>query len=260
MRRRTVSSNVTWPGARLFPLYKLLYLARRATTISREHWPGTWRSHAKFAARFPGLPQGIRYSRYCNRVDALPPAAPAPGENTDAIALSLDYDGIAVASSDSLELLKGGAFTAEQFESILEDERRVFDRPTSESSFYCVERPLRDGPLGEALLMLFLARQPALSRLAFKEWLLAQVESAARKSRSSVGGMTRCTCNLPLHVPPRSLPFDAILECWYTDLDAALRSEPDARLLSVFQDHGRFCDAQRSIALLAEVCSRWPLP
>ncbi len=224
-------------------MYKLIYLARRNPTVSRQDWPRTWRSHAKFAGRFPGLPEAIRYSRYCNRIDA-----------TDS-----DYDGVAIACSDNLELLQGGAFTSEQFDSILEDERRVFDRPTAESSFYCVESPVRDGPMGEAALVMFLARHPTLSRVAFKEWLLAQHASIARHLGEGQHAVTRYTCNLPLHVPPASLPFDAIVECWYGSVEETLASERDTRLMTGFDDFARYCDTRRCIALLTSVCYRWPL-
>jgi EthD domain-containing protein len=236
-------------------MYKLIYLARRNPTVSRQDWPRSWRSHAKFAGRFPGLPAAIRYSRYCNRIDAAPPCE----QDIDLVPLSTDFDGVAIACSDNLELLQGGAFTTEQFASILDDERRVFDRPTAESSFYCVESPMRDGPIGEAVLFMFLARQPAVSRMAFKDWLLAQHANVARHLAERQSAVTRYTCNLPLHVPPASLPFDVVIECWYDSLEAALQSEQDARLMPGLEDIGRCCDTRRSIAVLADVCNRWPL-
>jgi hypothetical protein len=41
--------------------YKLIYLARRAATVSREDWPRTWKSHAIFASQFPVLEAEIRW-------------------------------------------------------------------------------------------------------------------------------------------------------------------------------------------------------
>ncbi len=227
-------------------MYKLIYLARRNPTVSRQDWPRTWRSHAKFAGRFPGLPEAIRYSRYCNRIDT-------------ADHLSSTYDGVAIACSDNLELLQGGAFTAEQFASILEDERRVFDRPTAETSFYCVESPVRDGPIGEAVLVMFLARQPALSRVTFKDWLLAQHAGVTQHLAEGQNAVTRYTCNLPLHVPPASLPFDAIVECWYDSVETAIESERDTRLMAGYGDVAQHLDTRRCMAVLANVCNRWPL-
>ena len=49
--------------------YKLIYLARRAATVSRDDWPRTWKSHAIFASQFPVLESKIEWMRYCNRID-----------------------------------------------------------------------------------------------------------------------------------------------------------------------------------------------
>ena len=49
--------------------YKMLYLARRAATVSWEDWPRTWKSHAIFASQFPAMSGTIDWMRYTTRVD-----------------------------------------------------------------------------------------------------------------------------------------------------------------------------------------------
>ena len=46
---------------------KLIYLARRASTVSREDCPRTWKSHSIFASQFPVLEAEISCVRYCHR-------------------------------------------------------------------------------------------------------------------------------------------------------------------------------------------------
>ena len=84
-------------------MYKLIYLARRNPNASREEWPDLWRSHSAFAGKFPGLRGGIKYSRHCKRVDA-----PKVGGVTTA------HDGVAIAYSDTVEVLQGGVFNTNQ--------------------------------------------------------------------------------------------------------------------------------------------------
>src|SRR2546421_2636843 len=89
----------TWEG----PLYKLIYLARRNPNATREEWPALWNSHSAFAGKFPGLRGGIKYSRYCNRMDNVK----VPG-------VSSAHDGVAIAFSDTVEVLQGGCFNTKQ--------------------------------------------------------------------------------------------------------------------------------------------------
>src|ERR1700761_2063677 len=145
--------------------YKLIYLARRKPTVSRADWPKTWRSHAKFASQFPGLPAGITFARYCNRIEQ----PTLDGHSVDLPGLSTAHDGASIGVSDSIALLQGGAFTDAQMTLIEGDERRVFDRLTVDFSFYCTETVVRDGPAGDAVVFQFLARPPDVPRVTFRD-------------------------------------------------------------------------------------------
>jgi hypothetical protein len=214
--------------------YKLVYLARRAAGVSREDWPRTWKSHAVFASQFPVLESGIEWMRYCNRSELA-----APG-------LSLVHDGVAVCGGSSLESLNGTGFAAEDRTRIDVDERRVFDMLTPNFTFYCEEDIVRDGPLGECALFRFLAPRAGMDVAAFRTaWGATSMASAHA---------VRMVRNRPVHVPLPMFPFAGIEEYWFPDLKAARAAL--ATPLSAFDT--AYCDPGASLAILTEVCHRWP--
>jgi hypothetical protein len=235
-------------------LYKLIYLERRNPNVSREDWPETWRSHATFVGQFPALRTGVKYSRYCNRVDN----PMLGGSRVDLPGVSVAHDGVAVACSDNLELLQGGAFTTKQRARIQQDELRVFDRLTPECSFHCTEKPVRDGIVGEATIFRFLVRLPDVPRVSFTERLTGEHARVARDTIDALSSVTRYTHNSPLHRPLPHFPFDAISECWYASVEDAVRSSRDSELAGVARDLEEFCDMERSVVVLTQVCNRWP--
>jgi hypothetical protein len=91
-------------------MYKLIYLARRNPTVTRDNWPETWRSHATFANQFAFVANDISYSCYCNRIDD-PRLA---GQPIDLSCLSSDHDGVALGVSETVETLQGGGFSKEE--------------------------------------------------------------------------------------------------------------------------------------------------
>jgi EthD domain len=234
--------------------YKLIYLARRNPAVGRADWPKTWRSHAKFASQFPGLPAGISFARYCNRIEQ--PAL--DGNAVNLPNLSTAHDGASIGVSDSVALLQGGAFTDAQMRLIEQDERRVFDRLTCEFSFYCTEIVVRDGPAGDAVVFQFLARPPELPRVTFRERLSGEHAQLVNRTIEQVGKVTRYTHNFPLHLPPVDFPFEAIIECWYSSVDDAVRSLRDNLFHAVQQDLGAFTDPRRNVTLLTDICMRFP--
>jgi len=211
---------------------KLVYLARRAATVTREDWPKTWRSHAIFASQFPVLEAKIDWMRYCNRIDGI-----------DLPGLSSAHDGVAVAASDSLEGLNGAGFSAGDRKLIDADELRVFDMLTPHFTWYCEELPVRDGPLGEVCLFSFLMAREGLDRAAFQShWLAGESRPpalATRQVRNRPFGE-----RLPLY------PFDGVLETWFA-------SEADL-IAAGLPELPEFCDPAGSLAVAARVCHRWP--
>jgi hypothetical protein len=214
--------------------YKLVYLARRAAGVSREDWPRTWKSHAVFASQFPVLESGIEWMRYCNRSDLT-----APG-------LSRAHDGVAVCGGSRLEALNGTGFSAEDRARIDADERRVFDMLTPNFTFYCEENVVREGPLGECALFRFLAPATGMDTQAFTSaW------SSAAMPSPYAGRIVR---NRPVHDPLPMFPFAGIEEYWFPDREAA-RAALGAPLPAF---GAAYCDPLASLAILTEVCHRWP--
>jgi uncharacterized protein (TIGR02118 family) len=222
--------------------YKLVYLARRAATVTREEWPRTWKSHAVFASQFPVLEAKIDWMRYCNRID------------TELPGFSAAHDGVAVAASDCLDGLTGAGFSDADRALIDHDERRVFDMLTPNFTWYCEEVPLLDGPLGEVAAFSFLARKPGMTHAEFD----ARWSGAHAKVARETTGMTRYVHNRPIHDPLPLFPFDGIAEAWFASTaqaEAALRS---LALDPLRRDLAEFCDFGQSVVMLTGTCHCWP--
>jgi hypothetical protein len=216
--------------------YKLVYLARRAASVTREDWPRTWRSHAVFASQFPALEAKIDWLRYCNRVELDQPG------------LSQAHDGVAVAAGESLEGLTGAGFSDEDRARIDADELRVFDMPTPNFTYYCEEDVLHagsqnGGPLGKAAVWRFLKRRPGTSRTEFA--------ASWDEHRPTPPSATRYVRNHPVHDPLPLFPFDGIGECWFASLEEAVTSTGVARIPP-------FCDPDGCVTLITTVSHRWP--
>jgi EthD domain len=235
-------------------LYKLIYLERRNPNLTREEWPATWRSHSTFAGQFSRMRGGMKYSRYCNRIDA----PTLNGVRVDLQDVSAAHDGVAVACSDKLELLQGGGFTTKERARIQHDELRVFDRLTPECSFHCTERPVKDGEVGEAVVFRFLARDPDIPRISFTERLTGEHAAVAQRAVDGLRSVTRYTHNSPLHRPLPHFPFDAISECWFESVECAVRALKNGELGAIERDLREFCDLERGVTMLCDVCNRWP--
>jgi len=235
-------------------MYKLIYLARRATGVSREDWPRTWRSHAVFASKFPALEAEIAYMRYCNRIDA-----PTLDGNPCAIeGLSPVHDGVAIAAGDRLDGLNGTGFGEEDRAKIDQDELRVFDMPTPNFTYYCTEAVLRDGKPGEAALFRFLARKPEMTRDQFDLRVGERHAEVAEAVIAKLPTITRYVNNRPVHEPLPRFPFDTIAECWFASAEDAVRALSDDAFGAVTDDLGTFCDLGNSVTILTSVCHRWP--
>jgi len=227
---------------------KLVYLARRARTVSREDWPRTWKSHAIFASQFPAMSGTFDWMRYCNRVDV---AALAD------LPVSADHDGVCVMAAGDLDTLRGTGFTPEQRTRIDADELRVFDRYTPDFSFYCTETLVRDGPVGEAALFRFLPRKDGTTHAAFDAQLTGPHATACANAADALG-VQRWAINLNVGPPPEAFPFEGIEELWFPDVDAAARAVTHARFAQLADTLGGTCDMDRSVLLLTRPTHRWP--
>lgn len=234
--------------------YKLVYLARRAGTVSREDWPRTWKSHAVFASKFPVLEARIEWMRYCNRTDR----PMLDGKQVDLPGLSTAHDGVAVAAGDSLEGLNGTGFAEADRALIDQDELRVFDMLTPNFTYYCEEVPVREGKPGEAAVFAFVKRKESLSGAEFHDrWNGAHAE-LVRAAIARQGAITRYVHNRPVHDPLPLFPFDGIVETWFAAPDDAVRSLTGDAMAPIRDDLAMFCDLAAGVTLLTAPCHRWP--
>lgn len=219
--------------------YKLVYLARRAQSVSREDWPRTWKSHAVFASQFPVLEAGIEGLRYCNRINGA-----------DLAGVSNEHDGVAVAWASRLEALDGTGFTADDRARIDEDELRVFDQLTPNFTWYCTEQLIVDGPAAEVAVFRFLQCREEVSSADFDAQLV-EVHVAATRPQ----GLNRLALNHPLNARLPLFPFDAIAESWFeNETDAVNALAGDA----LTQDLADICALDKSVTMLTRTCHRWP--
>lgn len=230
--------------------YKMLYLARRASTVSWEDWPRTWRSHAIFASQFPAMSGTIDWMRYTTRVDD-----PALGD----LPVSTEHDGVSVAEAPELATFQGKGFTPEQRALIDRDELRVFDRYTPEFSFYCTETRAHDGPLGEAVVFRFLRRKAEVSREAFDAHLQGEHARLCAEAAATLGAQ-RWALNTTLGAPPPDFPFEAIDECWLATVEDAAHALTSPAMARVTEGLARVCDLERNLTMLTRPTHRWPKP
>jgi len=234
--------------------YKLIYLARRAKTVTREDWPRTWKSHAIFASQFPVLEAEIQWMRYCNRID-LPML---DGKPVDLPELTTEHDGVAIAGSPTLEGISGAGFTPEDREKIDKDELRVFDMLTPNFTFFTQETLLKDGKLGEAALYRFLPRAEGLNREEFTARYREGHAAAARPVVDSIPQLSRAALNHPVNEELPLFPFDGISEFWFATAEDAVRALAGKAFDPLADDLASFCDLDRSLTILTTVCHRWP--
>jgi len=228
--------------------YKMLYLARRAPTVSWEEWPRTWKSHAIFASQFPAMSGTIDWLRYTTRVDD-----PTLGE----LPVSTEHDGVSVAQAPELDTFYGRGFSPEQRKLIDQDELRVFDRYTPEFSFYCSESRMFDGPLGEAAVFRFLRRKADVSRDGFEQHLKGEHARLCAEMAVTLRAQ-RWALNMTVDTPPPDFPFEAIDECWFATVIDAARALTAPSMLRLTDGLAKVCGMERSIAMLTRPTHRWP--
>lgn len=225
---------------------KLVYLARRAETVSREDWPKTWKSHAIFASQFPVLEANIDWMRYCNRIED-----PAPnGEPLRLSSVSCEHDGVSVASGQSFDALTGAGFSAEERALIDKDELRVFDMLTPNFTWYCNETLLLDGPALEYAVFRFFPRRDEVSRDEFDRQFIS-----AHKALATLPGLNRLALNHPTGDPLPLFPYEGIAEWWFASQDDAVRALSGKALDA---DLAGVSETDRAVTMLTRISHRWP--
>lgn len=233
--------------------FKLIYLAKRNSSIRPEDWPRTWRSHAIFASQFPSVGPSFNLVLYCSRV--LNPSV--DGQAQDPYEATQEYDGAAVISCGSAESLRA-KMDPEVREKIAEDERRVFSTQVDRFSFRCKEALVWGSAPTEAVVIRFLVRKAGTTRNGFLAHWGARHADIARRAAEISGSVRRYVHNRLIEEPPPGYPFDGISEIWFDSAEEAARSFTDGTLAPIAQDLPGFCDMDRSVTLIASVTHRWP--
>ena len=228
--------------------YKLVYLARRAASVTREDWPRTWKSHAVFASQFPALEATIAWIRYCNRIDA----PTLVGEPIALPAVSSAHDGVAVAAASTLAGLNGAGIGEADRARVDVDELRVFDMLTPNFTYYCIEDVAADGPLGEVAVFRFVPRAKGLDHAEFDDRWSGPVTLPA--------GATRYVRNRPVHAWLPLFAFDGIAECWFASAEDAVRALSRGQLAQSDPALATIGGAADTVTMLTRVCHRWPRP
>ena len=228
--------------------YKMVYLARRAPTVSWEDWPRTWRSHAVFASQFPALTGSIDWLVYATRV-----SDPSLGD----LPVSTEHDGVSIQGAQTLGPFLGEAFTREQRAMIDEDELRVFDRYTPEFSFYCTEASLVDGPIGDAAVFRFLRRRPQVSRADFEAHLKGEYADLCKAAADTLGAQ-RWTLNTTVEPPPEDFPFEMIDEFWFPTVRNAADALTAPAMQQLTASLTRVCAPEHEITMLTRPTQIWP--
>jgi EthD domain len=227
--------------------YKMLYLARRAPSVTWEEWPRTWKSHAIFASQFPAMDGTIDWMRYTTRVEDA---------SLGKLPVSSEHDGVSVAEAQELNTFLGKGFTPEQRALIDKDELRVFDRYTPQFSFYCTETRPVDGPLGEAAIFRFLHRKPGTTRDAFEQHLQGRYARLCAETSAALAAQ-RWALNSSIDAPPVDFPFEAIDECWFATVEQAARALTSPAMARLTDELASVSD-ERNITMLTRPTHRWP--
>lgn len=233
---------------------KLIYLARRADTVTREDWPRTWKSHAIFASQFPVVEAGLDWLRYCNRVDT----PTLGGKPVDLPMLSTAHDGVANVNRGPGQPVGGSGFSAEVRAQLDQDELRVFDSLVENFSFQCTEEAIREGLPTQCALYFFLPRRVGTSRGEFNARWDGPHADLVRGAIGAMPAIRRYGHNHISGAPPRRFAFDGIVEIWFETQDDAVRALAENTLRPILEDLGQFSDMDAAVPMLTAPCHGWP--
>jgi hypothetical protein len=238
-------------------IYKSIYLARRNPSVVPEDWPRTWRSHPRAVAKMGSVGASISAAigtiNYCARLRA-PILNGVPFEPPG---VSEEHDGVAIVSSTSEELHRINSEGRAGQEAVIEDELRVFGRPVEQFSMACHEVVSLGGPPGQAVVVRFLMRKPALTQEQFlARWTGPHTDLV--RAAAATGTVSRYAQNTVVRKAPPGYAFDGIDETWFRNVEDAVRSFVDPKLTALSGDLTDFCDIARGVTMLTEVIYRLP--
>lgn len=220
--------------------WKMIYLARRNPALAPEDFPQAWREHSALGRQCKNVQDRVRSVTQCVRLLHDSPAGASTG-----------YDGVNLLGLRDRDSADAIWTDAETLAIMRPDEPRVFDRYVRDFTLVAQEQVVREGPLGEAVLVGFLKRRAGVEPGDFQRALGLEPMPWPEAKRTVL--------NLVEPQRPAGYDFDAILEWWFDDaptLLKALDGRPLASALPVL--HQTVCDNTASVVVATRVSHRRP--
>lgn len=224
--------------------WKMIYLARRNPALAAGDFAQAWREHSALGRQCRNVQDKVLGVTQCTRLRD-------GGEDGGLRGASLDYDGVNLLQLRDLDVATDIWNDPETQAIMRPDEPRVFDRYVRDFTLVAHERVLCAHAPGDAVLVGFMRRLPALGQAAFLK-ALAQVPSPWPQAG-------RLVLNAVAPERPVGYDFDAIVEWWFADADAlrsALGSRDLREQLSV--PIGALCHLETAVFMATGVTHRRP--
>lgn len=224
--------------------WKMIYLARRNPALAAEQFAQAWREHSALGAGCTNVRDKVLSVTQCSRVLD---GEPLPGTATD-------YDGVNLLALRDLQAATDIWNDPETLAIMRPDEPRVFSTYVREFSLVCEEQVLRDGPRvarGAVCLVGFLRRRAGIEQDTWRAALSSTTDDLLQGAFATARSVVLNPVHLP---PPRGYEYDAIVEWWFDDADAARRAFGEADVRShLGQRLGADIDGPASVMVLTRV-------
>ncbi len=220
--------------------WKMIYLARRNPQLAAEDFAQAWREHSALGRQCRNVQDRVRSVTQCVRSLATLPA--------DA---RQDYDGVnllLLRDRDSADAIWSDP---ETLAIMRPDEPRVFDRYVRDCALVAREQLLRDGPQGDAVLLVFLKCH---STLQPADWA-----GLPSRQTTPASGAQQLMLNLVEPQRPSGYDYDAILEWWFQDEPQMLQALAGrGGLDSLPVELPSACERDSAVVIAARVSHRRP--
>lgn len=181
--------------------WKMIYLARRNPTLAPEEFVAAWRGHSALGKQCRNVQDKVLTVTQCARLLSAAPAA-----------CSTDFDGVNLLGLRDRQAATDIWSDAETIAIMRPDEPRVFDRYVRDFTLVASEQVLAEGPKGDAVLVGFFKKQPAVAASTFLQQMTQTVGAWTSASR--------VVLNTVEAERPDGYDFDAIVEWWFEDAEA----------------------------------------
>lgn len=221
--------------------WKMIYLARRNPRLAAEDFAQAWREHSALGRQCRNVQDRVRSVTQCVRLlDAHWPS------DADA-----RYDGVNLLRLRDRESADAIWSDPETLAIMRPDEPRVFDRYVRDCALVAREQTVHAGAAGDAVLVAFLKRRPAVADADFAQ--------ALRLCAPGWAGSGRAVLNLVEPQRPAGYDYDAVVEWWFRDaaqMGTSLAGRPVSAALPVLCQ--TVCDYRASVFMPTRVSHRRP--